>query len=82
MHCNVPGKTLVSLSFPSLLNKLTGIRNSFETSRQKIIMNQIILLCLHGHPLKEELLKYLTSCFGGVLVCCGIWVVLFTEWQL
>ena len=71
----------MSLSFSSLLNKLAGIRNFFETSRQKIIVNQIIL-CLHVHPLKKELLKYLTSCFGEVLVCCGIWVVLFTEWQL
>ena len=71
----------MSLSFSSLLNKLAGIRNSFGTSRQKIIMNQIILLCLHGHPLKGELLKYLMSCFGEVLVCCGIWVVLFIEWQ-
>ena len=72
----------MSLSFSSLFNKLAGIRNFFETSRQKIIVKQIILLCLHGHPLKKELLKYLTSCFGEVLVCCGIWVVLFTEWQL
>ena len=62
----------MNLGFSSLPNKLAGIRNPFETSRQRVIMNQIILLCLHGHPLKEELLKYLTSCFGEVLVCCGI----------
>lgn len=62
----------MNLGFSSLPNKLAGIRNPFETSRQRVIMNQIILLCLHGHPLKEELLKYLTSCSGEALVCCGI----------
>lgn len=62
----------MNLGFSSLPNKLAGIRNLFETSRQRVITNQIILLCLHGHPLKEELLKYLTSCSGEVLVCCGI----------
>lgn len=62
----------MNLGFSSLPNKLAGIRNPFETSRQRVIVNQIILLCLHGHPLQEELLKYLTSCSGEVLVCCGI----------